>query len=222
MNYAVYCVNRMDGVNQAGAFCQLQNGVIRMARTGKAAGSRRGMRAEATASIVSDAVHDPELRQLINRLPLWRRPGYLIRRLNQIHYSLFYEECAGFDITPVQYGILTTLSLNPGADQNSIAQDVGIDRTNVADVLSRLARRGLVVRARGATDKRTFVTWLTPQGEALTKSMLGAMRRAQERLLEPLDAPERETFLASLLRLIDANNDVSRAALGPTRIDRAA
>ena len=28
--------------------------------------------------------------------------------LHQIHYALFFEECAGFDITPVQYGLLTT------------------------------------------------------------------------------------------------------------------
>lgn len=183
---------------------------------------RSGRRAEATALTVADAVTDPELRQLINRMPLWRRPGFLIRRLNQIHYALFFEECAEFDITPVQYGILTTLSLNPGADQASIAQDVGIDRTNVADVLSRLARRGLVRRQRGTEDRRTFVTWLTPEGERLTKAMLGAMRRAQERLLAPLNGVEREHFMGMLLRLIDANNDVSRAALGPARIDTAA
>lgn len=168
------------------------------------------------------SVADPELRELILRTPLWRRPGYLVRRLNQIHCALFHEECAAFDITPVQYGVLTTLSLKPGLDQNSIAQEVGIDRTNVADVLSRLARRGLVRRERGREDRRTYVTWLTPEGTRLTRAMLAPMKRAQERMLEPLDAAERERFLALLLRLIDANNDVSRAALGPARIERAA
>src|SRR5215471_1741011 len=55
-------------------------------------------------------------------MPLWGRPGYLLRRLHQIHYALFFEECAGFDITPVQYGLLTTLSLNPDLDQNSLSR----------------------------------------------------------------------------------------------------
>lgn len=185
--------------------------------------ARKPDAAEVGRTTIADTVQDPELRQLITRLPLWRRPGFLIRRLNQIHYALFFEECAEFDITPVQYGVLTTLSLNPGADQNSIAQDVGIDRTNVADVLRRLDRRGLVRRARGTEDRRTLRTWLTPDGEALTKAMLSSMRRAQERLLEPLTPLEREQFLATLLRLIDANNNHSRAALGPgTRAERAA
>lgn len=183
---------------------------------------RRATRAEARPQTVADSVMDPDLRDLIVRMPLWRRPGFLIRRMNQIHYALFYEECAAFDITPVQYGVLTTLSLQPGLDQQSIAREVGIDRTNVADVLSRLVRHGLVRRQRGSDDRRTFVTWLTPEGERVTKAMLAPMRRAQERLLVPLAAQEREQFMGMLLRLIDANNDVSRAALGPERIDRAA
>jgi DNA-binding MarR family transcriptional regulator len=178
--------------------------------------------AQAADRTVADSVSDPELRALISRMPLWRRPGYLIRRMNQIHYALFFEECAAFDITPVQYGVLTTLSLKPGLDQHSIAQEVGIDRTNVADVLTRLARRGLVRRERGSEDRRTFVTWLTAEGARLTKAMHGPMMRAQQRMLEPLDAADRERFMAILLRLIDANNDVSRAALGPSRMEKAA
>ena len=33
---------------------------------------------------------------------LMRRPGFLVRRLHQIHLALFAEECAAFDLTPVQ------------------------------------------------------------------------------------------------------------------------
>jgi DNA-binding MarR family transcriptional regulator len=177
--------------------------------------------AEAAPATVAEAVTDPELRQLIDRLPLWRRPGYLVRRLHQIHSALFFDECSEFEITPVQYGVLTTLSLNPDIDQNSLAQEVGIDRTNVADVLLRLARRGLVQRRRSQQDRRAVLARLTPEGAKLTRSMLNAMKRAQERLLEPLDAGEREQFLGMLLRLVDANNRSGRAALGPG-VDRAA
>ena len=96
-----------------------------------------------------------------SEMPLWGRPGYLLRRLHQIHYALFFEECAGYDITPVQYGLLTTLSLNPNLDQNSLARELGIDRTNVADVLNRLARRGLVERRRSPNDARATEELIT-------------------------------------------------------------
>jgi DNA-binding MarR family transcriptional regulator len=148
-------------------------------------------------------------------MPLWARPGYLLRRLHQIHYALFFEECAGFDITPVQYGLLTTLSLNPDLDQNSIGRELGIDRTNVADVLARLARRGLLERSRSKEDRRMVLARLTPAGKRVTDEMYGAMQRAQNRLLAPLPAGERKAFIATLLRLIEGNNHLGRTIYNP-------
>jgi DNA-binding MarR family transcriptional regulator len=169
---------------------------------------------EATPEAVATSVTRPDLRELIERMPLWRRPGYLVRRLHQIHSALFAAECDGFDITPVQYGLLTTLSEMPDADQISLAQEVGLDRSNVADVLARLAKRGLVRRRRARKDQRMMLSRLTPEGERLMAEMHQAMIRAQERLIAPLSPAEREAFLSTLLRLVDANNEHGRAQLG--------
>ncbi|MGY3617900.1 DNA-binding Lrp family transcriptional regulator [Bradyrhizobium sp. USDA 10063] len=98
-----------------------------------------------------------EHTSLYASMPLWARPGFLIRRLHQINYALFFEECAGFDITPVQYALLTTLSLNPDTDQHTLGREVGIDRTNVADVLRRLEQRGLLTRRKGEQDRRAVL-----------------------------------------------------------------
>jgi DNA-binding MarR family transcriptional regulator len=149
-------------------------------------------------------------------MPLWARPGYLLRRLHQIHYALFFEECAGFDITPVQYGLLTTLSLNPDLDQNSIGRELGIDRTNVADVLARLARRGLLERYRSKEDRRMVLARLTPAGQRVTDEMYAAMLRAQNRLLAPLPPQERKAFIDTLLRLIEGNNHLGRTIYNPS------
>ena len=145
---------------------------------------------------------------------LWDRPGFLIRRLHQIHVALFLEECRGFDVTPVQYAVMTALSIAPGRDQITLARDTGIDRTNVADVLKRLAQRGLIERRRGAADRRVRLAYLTPDGEALTERMEAAMLRAQERLVAPLTEADRARLMRSLAALVAANNEFSRA---PTR-----
>jgi DNA-binding MarR family transcriptional regulator len=149
-------------------------------------------------------------------MPLWARPGFLIRRLHQINYALFFEECAGFEITPVQYSLLTTLSLNPDTDQHTLGREVGIDRTNVADVLRRLEQRGLVTRRKGEKDRRAVLARLTPTGEKVTREMFKAMQRAQARLLEPLPAKERAALMAALLRLVDANNHLGRTVFQPS------
>jgi DNA-binding MarR family transcriptional regulator len=162
---------------------------------------------------------NPVLKALADRLPLWRRPGYLLRRLHQIHYALFYEECAEFGITPVQYGLLTILSTNPDTDQVTLANALGIDRTNVADVLARLEQRGFVERTRSEADRRMVLARLTRNGEELVERMHPAMARAQERLLETLDEEEQKGFVATVIRLVEANNRYGRAQLGASKMD---
>lgn len=147
------------------------------------------------------------------RLPLWSRPGYLVRRLNQIHYALFSEECRDFNVTPVQYGLLTALFIRGKLDQVSLAEELGIDRTNVAEVLKRLSARGLVRREENPADRRARLASLTRKGQALTARMFGAMQRAQDRFLAPLSQVERDAFMAMLVRLIEANNEYGRAIL---------
>lgn len=150
------------------------------------------------------------------RLPLWSRPGYLVRRLHQIHYALFVEECRAFNITPVQYGLLTALAVHPGIDQVSLAAELGIDRTNVADVLARLADRGFVRRAASERDRRVKLAHLTDEGAGLTARMHDAMQRAQDRLVAPLAPAERRHFMAMLTRLVESNNQYGRALFRPS------
>jgi len=147
--------------------------------------------------------------------PLRSRPGFLVRRLHQIHLALFLEECKAFAITPVQYGLLTALSLHPGLDQVSLAAELGIDRTNVADVLKRLAARGLVRRRASERDRRVKRAYLSEAGVRLTARMHGAMQRAQARLIAPLAPAERARLMDFLTRLVEANNQYGRALFRP-------
>jgi DNA-binding MarR family transcriptional regulator len=154
------------------------------------------------------------------RVPLASRPGYLIRRLHQIHSAIFLEECQQFGITPVQYGLITTLLNNPGIDQVTLGGEVGIDRTNVADVLNRLSERGLVRRERSKTDRRSMIAYLTKDGEEVADQMYGSMLRAQERFLAPLRPEFRSAFLAMVGELIEGNSKYSLPDAGATSTRR--
>jgi DNA-binding MarR family transcriptional regulator len=149
------------------------------------------------------------------RMPLNSRPGYLVRRLHQIHSAIFLEECQQFAITPVQYGLISALLASPGMDQVTLGGEVGIDRTNVADVLNRLAERGLVRRERSKADRRSMVAFVTKDGENVAEKMYESMRRAQERLLSPLRPEFRAAFLAMLTELIEGNSKYGLQESGP-------
>ncbi len=145
---------------------------------------------------------------------LWARPGFLVRRLNQIHYALFAEECKTYSMTPVQFGVLTALSLNPWLDQTAIGSELGLDRTTTADVLKRLEEKNLIMRRMSPTDRRSRQSMITEEGFRAMKSLHESMMAAQRRLLAPLSPRNQEVFLKLLSTLVDANNEYSRA---PTR-----
>lgn len=136
--------------------------------------------------------------------PLYDRPGFLVRRLHQIHIALFAEECAKFGVTPVQFSVLTVVGNEMDLDQATVAARVGIDRANATDVLARLERKGLVVRSADAIDARYKRCALTPAGRALARRMRAAIARAHARTLAPLPVRDRARFMRMLRRLVDA------------------
>ncbi len=144
---------------------------------------------------------------------LWDRPGFLVRRLHQIHVAIFHEECGDFGITPVQFGLLTILNRKSPLDQVTLATEVGIDRSNVADVVARLEGRGLVIRRANPSDRRTRLVSITDDGREFRAHVQKCMEIAQERFLAPLDDEKREAFMLLLRELIEANNDTGRAPL---------
>jgi DNA-binding MarR family transcriptional regulator len=143
--------------------------------------------------------------------PLWERPGFLIRRLHQIHSAMFGEACAGLRITPVQYSVLTIVGGRPGIDQASLAHEIGIDRSNATDVIQRLQRGGLVRRSPGAQDRRTRALFLTRKGEAALAQLDRVALRAHDELIEVLTPKQRQTFLRTLQRLVADKNELGRA-----------
>jgi MarR family transcriptional regulator, lower aerobic nicotinate degradation pathway regulator len=139
------------------------------------------------------------------------RPGFLIRRLHQIHLALFAEECSAFNVTTVQYSIMTVAAARPGLDQMALAYEVGVDRATLANVVARLETRGLLRRTRGRTDRRLKNVTLTAAGRTLLGHMAEAAHRAHERTVEALPPDERAAFLHALRQLVDVGNEYGRA-----------
>lgn len=144
---------------------------------------------------------------------LWSRPGFLIRRLHQLHVAIFLEECRPFDVTPVQYAVLSVLYANAALDQVSVAAEVGIDRNNAADVLRRLERRGFAARIDSPHDRRAKLTRITDAGRRFVEEAHGAMEAAQRRFTGSLTERERRRLTELLQKVMRDTNDSGRAPL---------
>lgn len=138
--------------------------------------------------------------------PLNARPGFLARRMHQLHVSLFSERCAAFRITPLQYSLLSSLHELKEADQTTLANAVALDRTTTTGALKRLALRGLVDRSTSSTDRRAQICRLTDEGEALYAAMEQAAREAHALTVAALTPPEQDRLI-ELLRRVVAGHD---------------
>jgi DNA-binding MarR family transcriptional regulator len=144
------------------------------------------------------AAHKPVQRPW----PLMQRPGFLIRRLHQIHVALFQQACANFDVTPLQYSLLSALAQRGTADQTSLAADIALDRTTTTGALKRLAARKLVARTIDGNDRRARVCRLTPSGAALLARLEAPAREAHRATLGHLSKKEQALFIAMMQRLV--------------------
>jgi DNA-binding MarR family transcriptional regulator len=144
---------------------------------------------------------------------LHSRPGHLIRRAQQIAVSIFHEECGAFGITPVQYSILRLLDSHEGLDQVTLANHAAIDRSTMANIAERLEEKAWIKRVQSLEDKRQKLLYLTAVGKKLLEDVEKFVDVTQQRILAPLTASESAEFLRLLEKLVDFNNEVSRAPL---------
>lgn len=131
--------------------------------------------------------------------------------MHQIHVGLFAEECGEYEITPVQFAILTILYSGTALDQITLSNSVGVDRTSGADVIRRLCGRQLVERIASKEDRRAKLVHITQEGRTLVRKMQPKMEQAQERFISPLDPSEQAKFIEMVEKIVRANNDASRA-----------
>ncbi len=132
-------------------------------------------------------------------------PGHLLRRAQQLSNALFAEECGAFDLTSVQYAALNALAGHGDVDATRLASLIAFDRSTIGGVLERLVTKGLITRRTAASDRRVKRLKLTPEGHKILDEVEAPVARVQQRLLEALNAHEREAFLAALTKLITAS-----------------
>lgn len=144
---------------------------------------------------------------------LYAMPGHLIRRVQQISAALFAEECAGFDLTSVQFAALFAIRANPEVDATRLSALIAFDRSTIGDVLERMEAKGWIMRRAGAQDRRVKLLRLTAAGARLLRAVEPAVRRVQARLLAPLAPADRATLRRLLAELAHVHNEVTPAPL---------
>ena len=138
-------------------------------------------------------------------------PGHLARRLQQAHY-LLWNAMVSEEITSPQFAVLNTLVAEPGLDQRTVGERVGLDRSTIAEVVSRLIRRGYLDKVRDPQDGRRYLLRLTDDGLRAHRKLSLRTARMNQVFLAPLSAEERTLFFSLIQRVTDAADELRSPA----------
>jgi MarR family transcriptional regulator, lower aerobic nicotinate degradation pathway regulator len=154
-------------------------------------------------------------KQTDNSWPLSQRPGFLIRRLHQIHVALFQKRCAAFEITPLQYSLLSALARRGTADQTTLAADVALDRTTTTGALKRLQSRHFIERSIHPQDRRAQISRLTKAGAKLLRRMEAQARAAHRETVADLTKADQKRLIVMMQKIVAANSGGDSTTAGP-------
>jgi len=118
--------------------------------------------------------------------------GLLAERLKDI--------LAPHDLAPWEFDVLSALRRSPGPlSAGELAESAQLTSGGMTHRLDRLEEQGLVRRHSTPEDRRRVQVSLTPSGQELVDSVLGARMEDASRSLDAL-SPEERLQLARLLR----------------------
>ncbi len=138
---------------------------------------------------------------------LMRRPGVLIRRLQQIQSAIFLEETIAFGVTPLQFSLMTLLVDHPGIEQGAAATKLQLDRFTAAGVVRRL-EAAKYLRTKQGQDRRAKTLYLTTRGLKTFDKLYEQAMRAHDRLIEPFTPERRRLFMEMLFELTERHGSI--------------
>ena len=132
----------------------------------------------------------------------------LLHRASQVVDARFARELpARWSATPTQATVLAAVGASEECSQTEIVRATGVDRSTVAEVVRRLAWRGLLARKRSKHDSRAYQVTITKDGRDLLEQVARTRAHAEATVLGSLSAEKQQQLIALLDELVAAQGD---------------
>jgi DNA-binding MarR family transcriptional regulator len=143
------------------------------------------------------AIDDPTRTASRPELPVlaWLRLARVFHKVEQAGA----EHLRQFDLNLAQFDVLARVGAAEGLTQQAVADSLLVTKSNVCQLLDRMARAGLVARRPDGRANRLF---LTPRGRELYDRVVPAHERLIAEQFSAL-SPSEQVQLLGLLRKLD-------------------
>lgn len=128
-------------------------------------------------------------------------PVHLMHRAQQFAAEQFSEATGGVEVTQRQFAVLCAVHAQEGLTQTQLVQATGIDRSTLAELVSRMAAKGLLLREKAPGDARANAVRFTDEGRALHATVIAGAKAADDAILSALPRNKRASFVETLTRI---------------------
>jgi len=94
--------------------------------------------------------------------------------------------------------VLMIAWIHGGAPMGALSRSVALEKGSLTAVIDSLEAKGLVVRARDRTDRRSFAIEPTEAGTLLARRIDALFQRHLETVLARLEGPDRAEFVRAV------------------------
>ncbi|MFC9970304.1 MarR family winged helix-turn-helix transcriptional regulator [Spirillospora sp. NPDC127200] len=133
---------------------------------------------------------------------LTAKPSWLLTQVAVHAHRLSAEGFGEAGARGYHYRILAALDEFGPASQADLGRRSNMDRSDVVAAINELVRQDHVDRAPDPDDRRRNIVTLTSAGRQQLRRLDRALDKAQEHLLEPLPAEDRQTLTRLLTELL--------------------
>jgi len=149
-------------------------------------------------------------------------PSHLMHRVLQLALDIYSEEMGPDGLTQRQFAVLEAVSQKSGLTQTDLVRATGIDRSTLADLVSRMTVKGLLDRERSAIDARAKAVSLSAAGQAALDAARPKVEAVDKRILALLPKGKRDGFLDLLSELAGEADAVPAKARAEARAAKKA
>ncbi|MFZ1992268.1 MAG: MarR family winged helix-turn-helix transcriptional regulator, partial [Alphaproteobacteria bacterium] len=109
-------------------------------------------------------------------------PAHLLRRATQYANDIYASEVGEDALTARQFAVLLTVEEHDGLSQTDLVNMTGIDRSTLADMISRMLKKELLRRRRTDDDARANSVSITTSGKRALATVLSRVKKAEDKV----------------------------------------
>lgn len=136
--------------------------------------------------------------------PLGDFVGFHLRLAQEASFQAFARRVRTTDLRPGRFAIMALIAENRGLSQTALGRISGRDKSSLTPALDDLERRGLIIRRRLPTDRRSYALALTTKGNRLLQKLIVHARAHDHELDEIVGLDNKAEFIATLRRIATA------------------